>query len=106
MRADTASITTPAKPERDFAVTTAIVPVTTAIAQSKKNENTFGNRKNVAKNENTFGNRKKRRKKMKIRLGIENVEKKRKKNEKKRKENEKKTKRKTKKTRFLTILDF
>ena len=36
MRADTASITTPAKPERNFAVTTAIVPVTTAIAQSKK----------------------------------------------------------------------
>ena len=33
---DTASITTPAKPERNFAVTTAIVPVTTAIAQSKK----------------------------------------------------------------------
>ena len=50
MRADTASITTPAKPERNLAVTTAIVPVTTAIAQSKK--------------------------KMKIRLGIEkNVEK-------------------------------
>ena len=36
MRADTASITTPAKPERNFAATTAIVPVTTAIAQSKK----------------------------------------------------------------------
>ena len=36
MRADTASITTPAKPERNLAVTTAIVPVTTAIAQSKK----------------------------------------------------------------------
>jgi hypothetical protein len=35
MRADTASITTPARPERNFAVTIAIVPVTTAIAQSK-----------------------------------------------------------------------
>jgi hypothetical protein len=66
MRADTASITTPAKPERNFAVTTAIVPVTTANAQSKKNENTFGNRKKRRKkNENTFGNQKKRRKKTK-----------------------------------------
>ena len=89
MRADTASITTPAKPERNFAATTAIVPVTTAIAQSKKNENTFGNRK-------------KRPNKMKIRLGIEkNVEKMKirlgseKKSGKTKKKNEKKTKKKT-----------
>jgi hypothetical protein len=58
MRADTASITTPAKPERNFAVTTAIVPVTTAIAQSKK---------------------------MKIRLGIEKTSKKTTKNRNKKK---------------------
>ena len=50
MRADTASITTPAKPERDFAVTTAIVPVTTAIAQSKKMKISLGIGKNVEKN--------------------------------------------------------
>ena len=97
MRADTASITTPAKPERNFAVTTAIVPVTTAIAQSKKNENTFGNRRNVEKKmkirlgneknvekiyDNTFGNRKKRRKKNEKKM------------KKKRKKNENKTKKK------------
>ena len=63
MRADTASITTPAKPERNFAVTTAIVvPVTTAIAQSKKMKIRLGIEKTSKKNENTFGNRKKRRK--------------------------------------------
>ena len=50
MRADTASITTPAKPERNFAVTTAIVPVTTAIAQSKKMKISLGIGKNVEKN--------------------------------------------------------
>ena len=79
MRADTASITTPAKPERNFAVTTAIVPVTTANAQSKKMKIRLGIEKNVEK-------------KMKIRLGIEkNVEKKRKKKMKKtRKRNENK----------------
>ena len=49
MRADTASITTPAKPERNFAVTTAIVPVTTAIAQSKKMKISLGIEKNVEK---------------------------------------------------------
>ena len=62
MRADTASITTPAKPERNFAVTTAIVPVTTAIAQSKKKEHTFGNRKTVEK-KNEKNERKKNEKK-------------------------------------------
>ena len=50
MRADTASITTPAKPERNLAVTTAIVPVTTAIAQSKKMKISLGIGKNVEKN--------------------------------------------------------
>ena len=65
MRADTASITTPAKPERNFAVTTAIVPVTTAIAQSKKNENNY-----------VWESKQTSKKKMKIRLGIEKTSKK------------------------------
>ena len=67
MRADTASITTPAKPERNFAVTTAIVPVTTAIAQSKKMKIRLGIEKNVEKKQKieTKKYSKKRRKKTK-----------------------------------------
>ena len=95
MRADTASITTPTKPERNFAVTTAIVPVTTAIAQSKK------------KWKYVWAS-KKRRKKMKIRLGIEkNVEKKRKKKRKKHIKNTKKKRKKNEKnSRFFTFFWF
>ena len=71
MRADTASITTPAKPERNFAVTTAIVPVTTAIAQSKKMKIRLGIEKNVEKKQKieTKKYSKKRRKKNKKKLG-------------------------------------
>jgi hypothetical protein len=85
MRADTASITTPAKPERDFAVTTAIVPVTTAIAQSKKMKISLGIEKNVEKKT------KEKTKKKRI---------KRKKHEQKKKNTKKK---KTKKTLLLVI---
>ena len=82
MRADTASITTPAKPERNLAVTTAIVPVTTAIAQSKKKWKYVWESKKTSK-------------------------KKQKKNEKKMKKNEKKTRKKNEKnSRFFTILNF
>ena len=77
MRADTASITTPAKPERNLAVTTAIVPVTTAIAQSKKMKIRLGIEKTSQKMKIRLGIEKNVEKKMKIRLGIEkNVEKK------------------------------
>ena len=105
MRADTASITTPAKPERNLAVTTAIVPVTTAIAQSKKKWKYVWESKKRRKKWKYVWESKKRRKKMKIRLGIgKNVEKNRKK---KTKKNEKTTKKNHEKnSRFFTILDF
>ena len=111
MRADTASITTPAKPERNFAVTTAIVPVTTAIAQSKKNENNYvweSKQTSKKKMKIPLGIEKNVEKKMKIRLGIEkNVEKKTKKTRKKMKKNEKQTKKKRKKLDvFLRFFDF
>ena len=81
MRADTASITTPAKPERNLAVTTAIVPVTTAIAQSKKKWKYVWESKKTSK-------------------------KKRKKNEKKWKKNEKKTKKTRKKLEVFYDFGF
>ena len=86
MRADTASITTPAKPERNFAVTTAIVPVTTAIVPVTTA---------IAPVE----------KNMKIRLGIEkNVEQKEKNEQKiKRKKNETKNKKKRNKLEVFYV---
>ena len=108
MRADTASITTPAKPERNLAVTTAIVPVTTAIAQSKKKwKYVWESKKRRKKWKYVWESKKTSKKKWKY---VWESKKTSKKNEKKTKKKWKKTKKKRKKNEtkssFFTILDF